>query len=196
MSHQRGFTLVYISVGIILITILVSGVYYLGTLKGIKPQTQNPVITSNQSSQPSSTPNSLINWKIYTNTKYKFQIQYPSAWRVKQVDEESSSMAFFPSSDNDYPGIGIEISENKGWTNSTAESRLSYQEITFAGVPARVETWDFKNTLNGGEEIEFLKDGNNYRIGLLYEQPTNSSEINQEAKKIYHQMLATFKFTN
>ncbi len=53
------------------------GAYYLGTLKN-KPQTQNPVVTS-QTVPPSPSPISDLtaNWKTYINTAYGYQISYP-----------------------------------------------------------------------------------------------------------------------
>jgi len=74
---HNGFSLPMILLGILIIIAVAGGAYYLGTLKN-KPQTQNPVVTS-QTVPPSPSPISDLtaNWKTYINTAYGYQISYP-----------------------------------------------------------------------------------------------------------------------
>lgn len=57
--------------------VLIGGVYYIGTLKN-KPQTQNPVITSQTIPSPISTADPTANWKTYDYGSFTFK--YPSAY--------------------------------------------------------------------------------------------------------------------
>lgn len=74
---QKGQALIFILLGIIMIA-FVGVAFYAGKITP-KPPVQNPAVTSTP--QPTSSP-SLIdetaNWKIYTDTKHRYSVKYPS----------------------------------------------------------------------------------------------------------------------
>ena len=67
-------------IGIILVGGGILGFYlYQKNSEGSTPQQVNTPITASPSSKPS---NETANWNTYTNTKYSYQIKYPSNWSV------------------------------------------------------------------------------------------------------------------
>lgn len=82
--NQKGFSIVLILIGIIIVAAgLIGGVYYLGTLKNTKPQSQNSVVTSQ--TLPSPTPDETTNWKTYISIKGDFTMKYPSNFYTSKV---------------------------------------------------------------------------------------------------------------
>ncbi len=86
---QKGFSLLFIILGIILVIGIAGGAYYLGKTQITKPQPPNPVVlaqtpqpTPASSVVPSSTSDETANWKTYTNTKYGYIIKYPDNWTL------------------------------------------------------------------------------------------------------------------
>ena len=84
---QKGFGVIYILVGILVVTLIAGGAFYLGG-----QTTPKPVVTS--SSQPSISPDvspaptdagETTNWKTYTNTKYGFSFKYPNSENWKFI---------------------------------------------------------------------------------------------------------------
>lgn len=82
--------------------VLIGGAYYIGTLKN-KPQTQNPVVTSQTpqptiipqttstpSSIPSPTPDKTTDWKTYTHGLYGFSFKYPQLATVTLTGQDQS----------------------------------------------------------------------------------------------------------
>ncbi len=65
MSNQKGFSIIFILLGVVVVIGLAGGVYYLGKFQVSKPQPQNPMVVS-QTPQvtPSSTPNEIVNFNF------------------------------------------------------------------------------------------------------------------------------------
>lgn len=94
--NQKGFALIFILIGVLLLALVGGGAFYFSRLSDIKSQPQNYVITS-QTLQPTVVPSEqnqsqippffnivssqdATNWKIYKNDYWKFQFKYPPTW--------------------------------------------------------------------------------------------------------------------
>ncbi|MBI4035555.1 hypothetical protein HY383_01275 [Candidatus Daviesbacteria bacterium] len=69
---QKGFASVLVLIGILVLTAVAGGAYYLGKSQVTKPQPQNPVVVS-------PTPDETANWKTYTS-QYGYSFKYPESW--------------------------------------------------------------------------------------------------------------------
>ena len=74
---QKGFAPIII---IVLVAIVASGVYFLGTKNILKLPTSFSLPTISPS--PTPTPDPTANWKTYTNYEYGYSVKYPSDWKV------------------------------------------------------------------------------------------------------------------
>lgn len=74
---QKGFALLWILVGVIVVAGIAGGAYYLGRQASPKQQTQNPVITSEATPAPI---DETTNWKTYQDQKNLFEFRYPDTW--------------------------------------------------------------------------------------------------------------------
>lgn len=107
-ASQKGFSPLFIILGIILVIGIVGGAYYLGKAQNPKPQPQNPVITS-QTPKPT---DQIVNWKKF-NSQY-FSFSYPNQWQVS-VDQ------------NGHPGflllVASTVSDQSFFTVSAQDGR-------------------------------------------------------------------------
>lgn len=84
---QKGQTLVYILVGVLILVSVAGGAYYFG--KSSTPKSSPAPVVTSQTPQP--TPDETVytesdrsaNWKTYTNIKYGYSIRYPDDWSLK-----------------------------------------------------------------------------------------------------------------
>lgn len=104
--NQKGFSPVFILLGIILISSIAGGSYYFGKSQAYKPRPQNPVITPqtykapqspvtpqttpNSSPIPSPTPDGTINWLKLSNNSCNLSLLYPPTWIVK-INKEGTN---------------------------------------------------------------------------------------------------------
>ena len=89
--NQRGFSPILIVLGIVVMTAVVGGAYYLGqnnlSLQGVPSKTNDVAISPTPS--PSANPDSIGNdWKTYSNTKLKFSFRYPKDYKFEKEDNE------------------------------------------------------------------------------------------------------------
>lgn len=95
--NQKGFSPLFIILGIILVIGIAGGAYYLGRQNIFKSQSQNPMVTTKPISTPSVQPtptnaslSAIIdtsNWKKFTSKTEGFTLLYPPEWII----EDSSS---------------------------------------------------------------------------------------------------------
>jgi hypothetical protein len=101
-NSQKGFSPIFIVLGIVLLLGIAGGVYFFGKTAYLKLNCPFGIVVNNECGwnwtpppslwQPSSSPTPSItpkvdetaNWKTYTNTKYKFEFRYPNYWKVSE----------------------------------------------------------------------------------------------------------------
>lgn len=93
-------------IGIVIIMVIAGGAYFFGKSQAPKSQnsviisqTSQPTITS----QPAPIPDETANWETYTNTKYGFSLKYPPDWyawnsgnQVAVSEDDSIYVSFQP----------------------------------------------------------------------------------------------------
>lgn len=83
---QKGFALIYILVGILVLGIVIGGVYYLGKISNKPIPTSQVSVTST----PKVT-DETANWKTYTNNTYGYEIKFPDNYAVPTQTEKQKS---------------------------------------------------------------------------------------------------------
>jgi len=172
-------------VPIIIIIILIVGYTVLASQMNWWPLGNNPVAisvspTPIQTLSPSATPSSTSDWKTYTDTKYGFQIKYPSTWEVL-ADSVSNNQFDFHVQDKQVGGYEpprLQISSIKDTRNNAPQ-------------PIESKTFPESNTNSNGENYIFFNlDGKTVYANCLY--PSNY----QNLISFCNQILSTLKFTN
>ena len=196
---QKGFTLILILVGIVIIASVAGGAYYFGKSQMSKPQPPNPMVTS-QTPQPTPSPtNEIVNWKTYTNKKLSFR--YPPDWEV-------SSPEFFG------PRIVVEfkykqtplftLTEVDNYKQDTKKPYISLNEfigssridktkdIMISGNPAKqvIDPGEQGHSLPSEEILLFTPDKSSI-ISLHYSKDYYDQP---DSDKMLDQISATFKF--
>src|SRR3989344_8376408 len=80
MVSQKGFGIIYILVGILILAGLVGGAFYLGQKTSKTSQDQTSI--TQPTFQPSATSDEMANWKTYENPTYKYSLRIPSNWVI------------------------------------------------------------------------------------------------------------------
>lgn len=171
---------------------------------------------------PTPTPDETANWKTYRNTKYSFELNYPPDWifnEEKRQDQPSALLyigfrpEFTPAKSrpvdyvNDVAVISLSIQKNSksleeiikmGSCHAGPESCTPYEnviDLVVAGLPAKkVSPPDILPT-----DRVFLKQNGRLYLFLvrLDESFVKSHSLTVEDKrKIFDQILSTFKFTS
>lgn len=205
MPNQKGLTPLVIILGVVLILGIAFGAYYFGN-QSIKTPLPSP--------SPSSA-NSTSGLKTYTNSKYKFSIQYPNDWVLVPYASPDVMPGFKPENDPNYKDAyqsAFNIREGcydpevkkldfKQWVASSAAfevqgySKLkSMEELTSnSGVKGYRVTWGtFIMGGGAGEaEVTYIKlpaQVDKYNC-LEFESGGPYSDIE-------NQIFSSFKFTN
>lgn len=146
MLNQKGFSIIFILLGLVAVIAIIGGTYYLGKFQIPKPQPKNPpVISETQQPTPTASPilnaspvlnnvDETANWKVYANQKFGFSMKYPPDWKVIEND---SNHVWVSNKNNETLIIGVK--------NSTDTI-----EITKSGTVV------IKDLVNRGE-VEFLQ---------------------------------------
>lgn len=94
---QKGFGIIYILIGILVLGLVAGGAYYLG--KSTSPQPTPQPFYPPPSSTPSLPPldknlpilnktsDQTANWKTYTNQKFHYSLEYPSTWYIGEQSD-------------------------------------------------------------------------------------------------------------
>ncbi|MCX6722607.1 MAG: hypothetical protein NT094_00890 [Candidatus Staskawiczbacteria bacterium] len=87
--------------------------------------------------------NQITDWKTYTNTKYSFEIKYPSDWTFREYD---SGVALSPKGK-----ITEQGSINVGFYKRSSEyCKISFDDYVKIAGPSEIQNYESVNTINGG----------------------------------------------
>jgi len=144
-------------------------------------------------------------WKTYTNTKYNYQLKYPSSWEIYLPRGLSSlglegltEVDFYPQGKNSILTINVLTAtpqtiisdlESSRW-GRTSES-LEMEEIEIAGIKGKKISGTDVPTGGALLRVIFSKDNLTYDVLLKL----RSEEINLGyTGDTFNQILSTFKF--
>jgi hypothetical protein len=88
-------------------------------------------------------------WKTYTNTKYEFEIKYPSDWAFREYDTGTGA-AFFPQnklSENTTGNGSINVGFYKKGSNYC---KIPFDDYVKTAGPSEIQNYESINTINGG----------------------------------------------
>ncbi len=211
MKNQKGIsTLVGIIIIVVILVIALGGVltyqYLMAQKTNVQPQVQSQQQNQNQQQQ---TVNQQTNnaqpieqnsgWKIYSNTRYGFQIQYPTGAVVKDVNTNSGISVSFSTSNGK---MVIETENNVSGGKYTASCNTAsgvdpfYKTIdgvTFTAV-------DMSRLLSGNvstsaTEYCALQNGIGYKLIPQIPYGNSSARVDVNNDTVLNQMISTFKFT-
>jgi len=153
-------------------------------------------------------------WKIYTNTKYNYQLKAPqdfwnkakpSAW-VDSSNDDSIwfyrghqwyiMIDYFPDASFYNPSLGTEL---VGWLKENEMLLDNYQNLEkpnfeIGGIPAvRMYSPERPQAFNA-DRIYLIKDNKLFQIQVLADTDDENSVDVKDVKEICNQMLSTFRF--
>lgn len=92
---QKGQTLIYLLIGLLILAIVAEGVYYLGRKRSQtleeKLSEQNPAILPSSGDKPN-LDDETASWKTYTSYKLKVSFNYPPEFRVTENYEKGKGL--------------------------------------------------------------------------------------------------------
>lgn len=219
--NQKGFSPLIIILGIILVIGIASGAYYFGKTQVPKPQSQNPVITS-QIPQTTPTPSpspapsgagETANWKTYTNNYFTFK--YPTDWSIYTYNKQGDPsvpvvrVACIICGDSSIIGFSVYDLSNDPWWNRvkfTSDQYVNhterdpyknvsdYQSMKVDGNDA-TEALILPKGGNGISTVEFFVPHGDKGYVLVYELQSPGNGRITSLKVFNPDILSTFKFT-
>lgn len=181
-----------IAIFLILITLGLGGYIFFG--KSV--QTANPDATG-------------ANWKTYTNTAYKYTIQYPSDVTVNEnTPKNNVELKKIEASDHSDISRGYVVSityisvtgsdnyikqtyENSKTTCNSNSVISSLTDTIFAGINAK--QYSVKNCLSQGNSTQYFLIKGNFLVSISRNEIGDLASQNSNTK-ITNQILSTFKF--
>ncbi|MFH0937442.1 MAG: hypothetical protein V1808_04075 [Candidatus Daviesbacteria bacterium] len=219
---QKGFTTILIILGVLITAIIVGGIYLIKNPSLIKTTpkacTMEAKICPDGTSVGRTGPNcefspcpatssaDISNWKIYINTKYSYQLQYPSTWLVRAMDndkqlEQTSEANFRAVADEtpDISGFSLSVISNPknlsltDWVKQNPDNGgllpnvngINSTVVSINGLNWEKFDEDSIGTVPTGYVKYALAHGGNLYHIVLYSADA----------KILDQILSTFKFT-
>jgi hypothetical protein len=206
-------------IGVVVLALGTAGFFAYQNFQLKKAQTTSTLATPIPvSGLPSSTPDPTVDWTTYTNTRFNYQIKYPSDWTARSTEPGPSAFELIDNSrgfitfPNIYSGesnakthITIEtdgpqnlaFSSYEDWLTKVSTSKFykieSSTQGTFADVPATIVSGSY-----GGygfpasiKTIHFQSAD-----GKVYYTISVTSEKDSARQDTVNQILSTFKFTD
>ena len=211
---QRGFSSVYILVGILVIAAIAGGAYFLGRSNQSKPgqivSQPQPTLQPTSIPQPSPPPTDTKDWKIYTNVTYGYEIKYPPDKFIDCSAEDSfiiydkhSNDTICAAGEGPYGGLSISKVNNATLANQSSypECYSSKEEpIKVGGIDGTKHTNTLKSENNDcNKTIVAATRLRNYILlnnkGVSFQIVFNDA-VNEQLKltQTINQILSTFRF--
>ncbi|OGM23145.1 hypothetical protein A2961_02085 [Candidatus Woesebacteria bacterium RIFCSPLOWO2_01_FULL_39_21] len=170
---------------------------------------------------PTPTVDVTENWKTYKNEKYGFQVNYPTDWIYKEKKEEDLAKSKKTSIIQFSPGLVFNI--NPGVFSiqlHEIEADLTLREFidTFicqtspegsncSNISEDINGFSTKNGLAANkieyhpklqfaESLVFKKGGTFFELEINFEKPYYEGVSVDERRKMFDQILSTFRFLN
>lgn len=217
---QKGYSLIFLLIGMVVLAGVAGGAYYLG--KQTTPKSSPAPVVSSQIPSPSTTTDAspvptgteeTANWKTYTNSKRGYEFKYPDSYKLKAVETSTTAReSVYLEKDAEYTvggGFGGSNVLKKGvvisftvWPNKDlSESALKSEYGTDISTKTTI--------VDNKEGIEIVFQPESYGGRMIYLKHNSivlefSSDSGFETSKSsqqkylteFDQILSTFKFTN
>ena len=191
---QKGFALPLVLIGVLLLSLIGAGGYYIYSQQKSKQLPIEKVENKTFLSPSPSTFNKTANWKTYTNTKFNFQIEYPPTWFIENLphnigalDEAPTPVISGPAGcappDNRCGSFGFDIGDLKnsqfnGYTSKQYydyfkvdpfRETVSENEISVGSDKAYEQVFRILNTTNKElhKQITFIHNNIAFRIDIF-----------------------------
>lgn len=203
--NQRGNLPIILAV-LVLLLVVGSGAYYLGTQKSKQTtSTQDtPIPTNTASNTPTQTNEAEL--KTYTSTPLGFTIKYPSEWITNEL---TNSVSFRPPGDianKDWGLVAVIVENKKDMTlDSYINERLCHspgdcasaqnaESITISGLQG-------KKVVNPpapvpSQIVVVIKGDKVYTLNVTLDKSFEEMYSISEKEQIFNEMLSSFTFTN
>jgi len=200
---QKGFSLILILVGILILMGVAGGAYYFGrqtlSLRGVS-ETSDVAILPTLSPAPSITESTssadMANWKTYITSQYGFSIKYPDNWETYNYGSKPEDEPIEPSGERFFRPIGQTAAEISLEISPRESTRLDLIEDTIKNY-----SWDNKTVEKvsvGGVDITKVTGSQTGKknIAVAFQKGNNIFKIQTLGNyaDILEQMLSTFKF--
>lgn len=199
--NQRGFTPIYLALGIFLIIGLIGGAYYLGrqesSVNSVKNEQQDNDKLDNteqnlNKTQPFKSP--ISNLQTYTDKKYKFSFQYPNDHYINDFTEcTNGAYAVSVGTKEKNPlcdaELTILVSESDGKTCYPDSSKaLSKKDLVIDGLTGKQIVLENPRGTNKNETL----------IGILHNNLcfNITNRENLTPQETVDGILSSFRFTN
>lgn len=215
--------ILFAGLGLILVSGLVFAGYQLGKTKTQPVSQLSPIPIAVVSPIPTptiiitSTPNPTANWKTYKNTAYKYEIKYPTDWKVSAEGGEDPTTFHAPYFDSpcqfDSGGIcqslmiainsseyerGKNLEEYFGiGTHIEPNSIISKRQLKIDGEDALEIEYRLSKLYIGRENkpvIEIKAVHNQTVLTVQYDEQDKTPITELKYKEVLYQILSTFKF--
>lgn len=213
---QKGVIFLPILIIVLLLGVVGYVIYQNYNIKQQVPQAQ-PIPAANTVTPTTS---STDDWKVYSNTKFNYEVKYPSTWKFKESKNISSDyVSFLSSEDNDDPTgtIGIQAERINTQISTDADSLKQFEtfmDSCSTQTPTQCtqktsDDYEFKKQIRIAGKLAFQTYGgccmefgrhiflyhntNSYRFTLYNLGPNTSGLKNED---VFNQILSTFKFAD
>lgn len=208
---QKGFSVVLILIGVVILGLVISGAYLLGRQTTQKPQPQNQVVISTP--QPFPTPDETANWKTYKDTVGGFEIIYPQDMKLGKNPIEDQEIVNIYFSHDYIEGednkkvvfLNIKVFPN---TEHLTNNDLITQINALKGIGPEShnkEKGSLKPYKNGVIDGIYFMSGFDYdhdnirmatkeRVYYFSYTGDQGTKVSQESEVLITKILSTFKF--
>jgi len=194
--NQKGFGVIYILVGVLILAVVTGGAYYLGKSTAPKPSipvvSQTPQPTASSQVTPSPTPYSITSWKTYTSSSYS--LKYPANLYIHEYNDDYQDLVIgdIPNpqmrgslTPKVYLTVGFynqSMPKSFPYTNGSDKNDtiMPYPTNGYTGIRGKQTS-----PLGLGEAVYLQNPNGGYAVLSL-----QIGDIN-----IFNQILSTFKFT-
>ncbi len=124
VNNQKGFAPILLIAGVVILAAVIGGIYLLGRSSNLTSGETKTEVSGNSTPFPSGIPtpiSSASNYKVYTNSKYHYSLNYPINDQVEDVGEVQCYDSYVTIKSSN--GTELDI---KGWAgNVTADEVLA-----------------------------------------------------------------------
>lgn len=163
----------------------------------VTPTIEAPSPTPKTVSSISIPADETAGWKTYINTTYKYSLNYPPTWQIREnvtdiLSSRPPSTYIFEKVEEFAPGIYVWVVQKvelKQWITEQLISpdyeQIKTENIIVAGIPGTKVSG-----IPGPLEQEWVFLNKNNKTIILY------AGVQEEDMSVFDQILSTFKFTN